>query len=116
MLVFAVEPPFARGTRRLAAPARLGNFRRLPNQCLQTFQGIRTIALLRAEALREQAEDAIGIYPPTREFEQARAHRIGQSRTAQHIEAQLHRRRDLVNVLTPGSGSTHKTEFQLRIT
>lgn len=116
MLVLAVEPPFARRARRFAAPARLGNFRRLPDQCPQTFQGIRTITLLRAEALCEQAEDTLGIDPTARELEQPGAHSIRQSITAQHIEAQLNRRRDLVDVLTPGPGSTHKTEFQLRIT
>lgn len=116
MLVFAVEPPLARGARRLAAPARLGNFRRLPDQCLQTLQGIRTIMLLRAEALRKQAEDTLGIYPPAGELEQAGAHRIRQSIRAHNIKAQLNRRRDFVDVLTPRSGSAHKTEFQLRIT
>lgn len=114
--MLAFQTPPLRRARRLAAPARLGNFCRLLDQCPQTLQGIRTIALLRTEALCEQAEDTIGIYPPTCELEQAGAHGIRQGHTVQDVEAQLNRRRDLVDVLTPRPGSAHKTEFQLRIT
>lgn len=56
MLTFVVQTPLARGVRRLATPPRFGNFRRLPDQSLQALQGVRTVALLRTEALRKQAE------------------------------------------------------------
>src|SRR6185312_13503284 len=90
---------FFGGARGLRLDAPLGHDARLPDQLEQALACIIAVALLRAEALRLDDEHALVGEPPAGEAFKAHTHFARQRRRRPHVETQLHRRRNLVDVL-----------------
>ena len=101
---FRFEPPGLRPQSRLGRPSSHRAHRCLGDQLDQPFACIGTVAFLRAVALRGQHQHAVAGQPAPRKPHQPHCNVIGQVRRPPHIEAQLHRGRDLVDVLPSHCG------------
>lgn len=82
------------------------------DQIRQPVYGILAIALLAAETLGSNHENAIGRHPATGQMPQPRADFFGKRRAISSIEVQLHDRGDFVDILPAGPGSPDEVEFQ----
>src|SRR3546814_7747585 len=77
----------------------------------QSLARVLAVALLGAEALRAEHQHAVAGDAPIAPGQQAFAHRFGQRRRIGDVEAQLHRRGHLVDVL-PARSEEHTSELQ----
>jgi hypothetical protein len=100
-----VQPALLRRARRLGRDPRLGRVQAGGDEGRQAIARVLAIAILGAEALRAEHEHAfVGQAPIAR---RAGARAAARATTAtRDVEAQFHRGRDLVDVLSPGTGRT----------
>src|SRR5216684_2237731 len=111
--LLVVEPLALAGLRR---PGLLARHRRAgggADQRDQTLERFLAVALLAALALRHQHQHAVARQPPAGQPFQALAHVMGQRGRMTHVEAQLHGRRRLVDVLTTWPGRAHEALLDL---
>src|SRR5690606_34304345 len=100
------------------APGAGGNtwLRRLHppgDEVAQTLARVLAVALLGAEALGGDHQHALRGHPPVAARKQALAHRLRQRWRAGDVEAQLDRRRHLVDVLAAGTRRADETLHDL---
>lgn len=103
-----VQPPLLRRRARSRGNARTHRCRRTLEQPDQCVQRRLAIAFLGAMTLRRDQHDALLRHAPARDAVQSRTHVVRQTGRCR-IEAQLHRRRNLVDVLSTRSRRTYKT-------
>src|SRR5688572_4572545 len=99
----AFHAPGSRGRGRARGPAYLRARRGFPYEVGQPVERIEAVAMLAAMALRGDRDDAIAARPASGQTDEARAHVFRQGGRVRGIEAQLHGRRDLVDVLAAGT-------------
>src|SRR5690606_28695758 len=97
--------------RRAGWPGGDALFRRVQagfDEVRQPLARVLAVALLGAEALRAEHQHAVAGHAPVAPRQQAFAHRFGQRRRIGDVEAQLHRRGHLVDVLPARPRRTHE--------
>src|SRR5262249_37890286 len=93
----------------------LGRLRRTADQRDQPLQRVRAVTLLRAVAVGEDHHYAVLRQARAGELLQTEANRLGERRRAACIEAQLHGRRDFVDVLAARPGRADEALADLAI-
>src|SRR5262245_1496954 len=112
---FGVEPaPLGAGSR-LGRMARLGRRGGAPDQLGEAFARLLAVALLGAVALRDDDEHAVVGEAPAGEALEPRPHVRRQRARLPQVETQLHRRRQLVDVLAARSGRADKILLDLTL-
>src|SRR6266852_7072729 len=96
-------------------PARRRPPRGGADQLDKPRQRIVAVALLGAMTLGRDHQHAVAGQPPPRKPLQPCPHLVRQRRRTAHVEAQLHRRGKLVDILPAGAGSTDKAFRDLAI-
>src|SRR5262245_26128372 len=112
---FRFEPALARTRGRLGGPARSRRYRSASDQVDEAVARVLTVAFLGAMALRVDPQHALAREPAARQPLEAQAHRIGQVERAAHVEAQLHRARELVDVLPAGARRSNEAFIELAL-
>src|SRR5712691_390979 len=111
----AFEAALARAPGRLGRPARDRRHRGALDQLDQPVERVLAVALLGAVALRGDHQHALVGEPPPGEALEPRAHVSRQRRRAAHVEAQLHRGRELVDVLPAGPRGADEALLELAL-
>src|SRR5579862_378439 len=104
--------------RRFGRPGRPPLDRRdggLADQADQAVERILPIAPLGAVALRDDDQHAVAGQPRAGEPLQSGAHVVGQRRRVPHVEAKLHRGRELVDVLPARPRRAHEAFFDFAL-
>src|SRR5690606_7748957 len=102
-LALGLQPPRLGRARGPGGDARLRRTQAGVDERVQAFARVLAVALLGAEALGLDHQHALVGQAPVAAGQQALAHRLGQRRRVGHVEAQLDRGRDLVDVLAAGA-------------
>ena len=103
-----LEPPLLRGERRPGRAARLVAMGGALDQRGQPVARVLAVARLAGEALRENDDDAVLRRARARRDGSAARRRRRAGRRAARVEAQLDRRRNLVDVLPAGAGGARE--------
>ena len=101
--LFPFQAFFLGCLRRPGFVTRLWSFTCLFDQFIKTRDGVFAIFLLRAESIRGDDQHPLRANSPTRELNQPRADILREGSGICHVEAQLHRSRDLVHILSARS-------------
>jgi len=112
-LVIIGQAALARALTRLGGAAHLRNDTSLADQVEEPLARIIAVAPLSAVAVCLDDENPIGGQALPGQSHQPPTDILRQRRRALHVEAQLHRRGDLVHVLPARPRRTHKTFHQL---
>src|SRR5262249_13003997 len=104
-----------RGGGRPGRMARLRWLGRAPDQFDEPFARLLAVALLGAGALGDDDEHAPRPGPPAGPALEAGGHVGMQRRRMAHVEAQLHCRRQLVDILAAGTGRAHEALLDLAL-
>jgi hypothetical protein len=83
----------------------------LLHQFDEALSSVVTVLFLGAVAARHNDQDPLGIDPPTGQPLQPVLHILFERLGIAHIKAQLHRRGDLVNILSTRAARLEKAEF-----
>src|SRR5262245_19870000 len=110
-----LDPPLARSLGWLGRPARDRAHRGAPDELDQPVERVLAVGLLRAVALRLDHQHALAGEPSAGEPLEPRTHLGGQARRAAHVEAQLDRGRDLVDVLPARAGGADEALLELAL-
>src|SRR5579872_7080427 len=105
---FALDAPFARSFGRLGRAARRRRRGGAANEIDEAVEGIVAVAPLGAMALRDDDEDALAREPRAGEPLEPGPDVARQRWRAAHIETQLHRGRQLVDVLAAWTRGAHE--------
>src|SRR5262249_32940148 len=105
----------ARAGGRLGRPARNGRHRGALDQVHETFARVLAVARLGAMAVGVDHEHALAREPAAGEAFEPRAHVVGKARRAAHVEAQLNRARQLVDVLPARAGGASEVLLELAL-
>ena len=103
---------------RRSAGARLRGALRVGGAAEQAHEPlvrVGAVAVLRAESLRLDDDDAAAAHTPAGQGAQAHAHGVRDRRRARGVEAQLHGGRDLVDVLAAGARGGEERELDLAL-
>ena len=114
MPLLVVEPAPLAGTRRLGRLAWNRRTGGVAHQRHQSRQRLLAIALLAALALGRQHQHAVAGEAAAGQTLEAMAYVGWQRGRMPHVEAQLHSRRGLVDVLAAGAGGAHEALPDLR--
>src|SRR5690242_482582 len=112
-LTFRFQPAATRRRRRPCGAARDRGPRRTADQFDQALERVLAVALLGPVALGGDEEHALLAEPSAGQPLQPRADVARQRRRAADVEAQLHRRCQLVDVLPAGTGGAHEALLDL---
>src|SRR5262249_34389362 len=112
-VLLRLQAALARGLARPGRPARDRRHRGARDQLDEALARVLPVALLGAVALRGDDEHAVERHPPAGEAGQPQPHVLAQIRRAAHVEAKLHRARELVDVLAARTGSADEALLEL---
>src|SRR5262249_6387047 len=104
--------------RCLGGPGRAARHRphgRGADELGQALERIGAVALLGAVVLRRDHQHAVAREPSAREPLEPRAHLVGERGRTAHVEAQLHRGRELVDVLPARAGGADEALDELAL-
>src|SRR5262249_39112203 len=110
--LLAFEATLLRGVCRPGRPPWFWALHRRAQQLDKPLDRVRAIALLRAEALRLDHDDAVLGHALAGQALEANR-RIGWQRDAAGVEAELRRRRHLVDVLAAGAGRANESDLDV---
>src|SRR6202023_1717080 len=96
---FAFQPPLFRRTRWFRRPARLRDHERPFHEIREPLECLAPIMLLRALIPRDNEDGPVVRQSAPSQHSQPILHGLRQRGTALHVEPQLYRRGDLVDVL-----------------
>src|SRR5215471_2929876 len=114
-MLLRFQPALARGLGRFCLPAHNWYDRRVLDQLDQALERVGAVALLGAMALRGDDQHAVAGEALAGKPLEPRAHPVGQARRAAHVEAQLHRGGELVDVLPAGPRGADKAFLELAL-
>src|SRR5215831_4904596 len=113
--LFRFEPALAGAGGRLGRPAWNRRHGGAADQFDETLARVLAVAFLGAMALGVDYDRALAGEPPAGEPLEPRAHVLGKARRAAHVEAKLHRARELVDVLPAGTGRADEMLLELAL-
>src|SRR5262249_2365310 len=111
--LLGLQALLARAGGRLGRPARNGRHRGALDQVHETFARVLAVARLGAMAVGVDHEHALAGEPAAGEAFEPRAHVVGKARRAAHVEAQLNRARELVDVLPARARGANEVLLEL---
>src|SRR6266849_176887 len=113
--LLGLEPALARAGGRLGGPAGEGRHGRPSDQFDQAVERVLAVALLGAVALRGDHQHALARQSPAGQPFKPSAHIVGQALRAAHVEAKLHRARELVDILPTRSRGADEPLLELAL-
>ncbi len=112
-VAFVLEAPFSSRHGRFGLTALFWFLRRPAQELDETLDGIFTVALLGTESIGFDGHDAIVRYPVTRQLGHPSTDVFRQRRRAAGVEAELHRGRYFVDVLTAWASRAYELHLEL---
>src|SRR6185437_14982760 len=109
------EAPALRTQRGPGLVARPGRRGRATDEIDELFARLHAVALLGAVALSDDDEHALVGKPSARQMLEPLTHGREQRGRMPDVEAQLHRRRQLVDILAAGAGRADEILFDLAL-
>src|SRR5436189_2399727 len=111
----ALEAALARRARGFGGLTRFRGRECAADQVAEPLVRLAAVVLLGAVVARDDEDRALGGEPPPAQGPEARLDSVRERRAAREIKAQLHRGRDLVDVLATRAARAHERQRQIAV-